>query len=170
MTWTAAANRGLARLQLVARLAWITSGLTSLTLLFLSDYKTGSGGPMFRWLLAMTGQDSFVLGLSAAAFTLFELSVAAAIALMVLRWLVRWRLLASTDPVIGTVVSVRRTGMTVNNCPMMAIQVRVGAPVGPAITTARKLLDLGSIPRKGDRVRVDVSRLDRTCAAYRGPA
>lgn len=170
MAFLRALNQMSAIVQKVSHYAWIISGASMLAFMLLSSYVSDTGGPTFRWLLAWSGEGSWPSAASLGAFTIFVYAVIVAVGLRVFRYVLRRILLLSADPVTGIVVIARQTGMMVNNSPVMAIQVRIDTPTGPLVTTARKLLDLGSIPRPGDRVRLDVSRIDPSCATYRGLA
>ncbi len=74
-----------------------------------------------------------------------------------------------TDPLEGVVVIARQTGMKPDNSPVTASQLRSGAADGPIVTTARKLLDLGSVPRAGRSCPGPVRRPDRRSGRH-GPA
>ena len=170
MTLVGRYNLAVTRVRRVAHVVWVFSLVASLSLMLLSTAVPGTGGPVFHWALVATGQDSLMLALSAAFWFLFEGGVACAIILWVFGFLMRRIALHWTYAATGTVIDTRQTGATVNNRPVMIVRARIDTPSGPVVTVAKKLFDLGSIPRPGDRVRLDISQLDATTAAYRGPA
>lgn len=148
---------------------WITALVVSIALLFVGSAVPGTGGPAFRWALVATGQDSLVFAASAGLWLLFEGTLACAIVLWVFAFVLRRAVLFRTDPMTGVVIDARQTGATVNNRPVIIVRVRIEMQTGPVITTSRKLFDLGSIPRAGDHVWLEVSRLDPSTSAYCGP-
>jgi hypothetical protein len=162
------ANRVLASLQRIANLVCLFSGVMGFLLMLLSIYVTGTGGTPFRWLLAETGQDSWTTALSASALSVFEMSGACALGLLVVRFILRRVLLIGADTGVGVIASIRQTGTTVNQRPVMLLKIRVDTPEGPVIAPVRKLVDLGNIPRPGNRVRLRISRVDPTCVSYQG--
>ena len=149
-------------------IAWMVSGAVSFAFIALSIYVSGKGAPWRRWLLDATGQDSWPVAISAAAFIAFEYSVGGAIVVAVIRFVLRRILLLNADQGVGVLESLRQTGTMVNQRPVMALRVRIDTPNEPVIATIRKLVDLGNMPRPGDRVRLRVSRIDPTCASYQG--
>jgi hypothetical protein len=161
-------NQGLASLQRVVNRAWMWSGALSLGFMLLSMYVTDPGGRVFHWLRQTTGEPSWSLALSAGLFVIFEISIGLAIALAVLRFILRTILLLDAYAGMGVVMAVRQTGASVNGRPVMAVRVSIATPMGPVVATARKLIDLGNIPKPGDNVRLLISRIDPSCVSYKG--
>ncbi len=122
--------------------------------------------PVLRYTEASTWPEAFAF----IAFTLGGGALAAVILLMASRAILRRILLLRSDPATGEVMRLRQTGASVNQSPVMAIWLKVNHAGHPMVVKAIKLIDLGNMPRPGDRVRVAVSRIDPTCVAYLGPA
>jgi hypothetical protein len=156
--------------QRFANVCWSIPLVLSLALLLLSNWVTADGGDTFAWLRKATGEETWTEALSAGLFIAFEFTAAAAIIVTVVRFVLRSLLLLDGHAATGTILSVRQTGGRINQRPIMALRIRVDTPNGPIAVSLSKLIDLGNIPRKGDRAKLWVSRIDPTCIAYHGLA
>ena len=61
-------------------------------------------------------------------------------------------------------IAIGQTGTRVNGRPQMRLQLRLGARE----IVVKALVDLGNMPRPGDRVALLVSRADPSCVRYAG--
>ncbi|SMF98892.1 hypothetical protein [Burkholderia singularis] len=73
----------------------------------------------------------------------------------------------STD---AEVVEISQTGVTLNQVPLMRIVLRVDDRGGQREVTIRQYVDLGNMPRAGERVRVVVDKSDPKRVTYMGLA
>ncbi|PTU67754.1 hypothetical protein HQN78_06330 [Chromobacterium sp. Beijing] len=64
------------------------------------------------------------------------------------------------------VLSIRQTGLLVNQVPMMRLELRVWQDGFSRELTIEQLIDLGNMPRAGERVEVMVDRQDPSRASY----
>lgn len=71
---------------------------------------------------------------------------------------------------MADVLSIGQTGVTLNNVPMMRIELRVHHNGAWWDVTIKQFIDLGNIPRAGERVRVMVDPADNGHVAYVGLA
>lgn len=172
-------NRALTTLRAVVGIIWKLSGILWVGTMLLSLYAHGTGGPAFHWLYTAIVRtfepdpatvDSLVSAISYVAALIFEYSVATALALWVLHSALRYILLLDAYDSVGVVESLRQSGLQINRMPVMAMKIRFDSPGGPIVVRVRKLIDLGNMPRRGERVRLRVSRIDPVCVRYRGPA
>lgn len=68
------------------------------------------------------------------------------------------------------VVNIGQTGVTLNNVPMMRIDLRIHHNGASWDVTIKQFVDLGNIPRIGERVRVMVDPSDNSRVMYMGLA
>ncbi|AOJ07421.1 hypothetical protein [Burkholderia mayonis] len=71
---------------------------------------------------------------------------------------------------IADVVNIGQTGVTLNNVPMMRIDLRIHHNGASWDVTIKQFIDLGNIPRIGERVRVMVDPADNSRVMYMGLA
>ena len=76
----------------------------------------------------------------------------------------RYMLFSSSEEVLAEVISMNRTGTTVNGRP----QVRLGLRLGSRGISLKTLVDVSALPRPGDRVRLLVNRSDPSFVEYAG--
>ena len=126
--------------------------------------------PVPRWAALTNGPDTLLAAVGFDACCVLSFFLGCTLVVAAFRFVIRRIALRDSVPMQGTVVSSRQTGTMVNNRPVMEIRVQVQGRSGPFVTTSRKLLDLGSIPRAGDQIKVDVSRAISGLSVYRGPA
>lgn len=69
---------------------------------------------------------------------------------------------------VAEVRTIRQTGVTVNNVPLMRMVLRIHDRTETRDMTIEQLIDFGNMPRAGERVRVTVDRTDASRVAYRG--
>ncbi|WP_323123575.1 hypothetical protein [Burkholderia alba] len=73
-------------------------------------------------------------------------------------------------PALAEVVEIGQTGVTFNQVPLMRIVLRIQGN-GPSREVAiRQYVDLGNMPRPGERVRVVVDKVDPSRVTYMGLA
>jgi hypothetical protein len=172
-------NRTLEKLRGISGFVWKLSGLLWIAFMLLSIYAHGTGGPAFHWLYVgivrtfnpdMTTVDSLAVAISYVAALIFEYSVAISLGLWILHIVLRYILLLDAYDAVGVIESLRQSGIRVNWTPLMAMQIRFDTSSGPIVVRVRKLVDLGNMPRRGQSVRLRVSRIDPACVSYRGTA
>ncbi|WP_155642181.1 hypothetical protein [Burkholderia cepacia] len=71
---------------------------------------------------------------------------------------------------VAEVVDIAQTGVTLNQVPLMRMVVRISDDHAPRVVTIRQYIDLGNIPREGERVRVVIDRTNPNRATYVGLA
>lgn len=71
---------------------------------------------------------------------------------------------------VADVVNIGQTGVTLNNVPMMRIDLRIHHNGASWDVTIKQFIDLGNIPRIGERVRVMVDPADNSRVMYMGLA
>ncbi|KGR92690.1 hypothetical protein X946_5788 [Burkholderia sp. ABCPW 111] len=71
---------------------------------------------------------------------------------------------------VADVVNIGQTGVTLNNVPMMRVELRVHHNGASWDVTIKQFIDLGNIPRVGERVRVMVDPADNSRVMYMGLA
>nr|WP_193102130.1 hypothetical protein [Burkholderia sp. Z1] len=69
-------------------------------------------------------------------------------------------------PAIADVVEIAQTGVTLNQVPQMRIVLRFYVNGAPREIAIRQFVDLGNMPRAGERVRVIVSKTDPNRVKY----
>ncbi|PCE22913.1 hypothetical protein BWP39_24840 [Paraburkholderia acidicola] len=147
--------------------------------MLLSVYDRSTGGPTFQWLydaIVRTFEpdpatvDSLASAISYVAASIFEYAVATALVLWFLHTVLRYILLRDAYDAVGVIESLRQSGLQINRMPVMSMKIRFDAPGGSIVVRVRKLIDLGNMPRRGERVRLRVSRIDPVCVRYRGPS
>ncbi|KMN78045.1 hypothetical protein VK98_17750 [Chromobacterium sp. LK11] len=69
-------------------------------------------------------------------------------------------------PLKADVLSIRQTGLLVNQVPMMRLELRVWQDGFSRELTIEQLIDLGNMPRAGERVEIMVDRNDPSRASY----
>lgn len=136
--------------------------------MFLSMKVEGTGGPLFAGLLKSTGQESLVLAISFIGFYGMITTAAGWVLSIILAQILSSLLLINAEDAVATVVSLRQTGATVNNMPVMSVTMNIDDGGQRREIRTNKLIDLGNMPRPGDRVRVAVSRVDPSCVRLLG--
>jgi hypothetical protein len=158
--------------RLLARLYVLLIGLAVVmvfVLMGLSLIFKSSGSPAFNRLIHA---DGFFPWPVAAMFALMQLAPAVLIVGLaggVVGAMLRRLVLLRSDAYTAQVVAIRQTGGSVNGKPRMSLTLSASFPSGLKQVTVRPVVDLGSMPRVGDRVRLVVSRVDPTCMSYGGP-
>lgn len=71
---------------------------------------------------------------------------------------------------VADVVNIGQTGVTLNNVPMMRVELRIHHNGASWDVTIKQFIDLGNIPRVGERVRVMVDPADNCRVMYMGLA
>ncbi|WP_419805064.1 hypothetical protein [Terriglobus sp.] len=148
-------------------LAALCTGMASFGLILLSMGVPGPGITLFRSLERATGEAEWTTALAYALMVLTVWLAGAGILLSVIRFVVRPILLWRSYPSEGVVRYVGQTGSSVNNMPVMRLELSVSTPNGPVMATVRKLMDISRIPRMGEVVAVNVSSVDPTCVGLR---
>ena len=67
-------------------------------------------------------------------------------------------------------LSIRQTGLLVNQKPMMRLELKVSRDGFSRELTIEQLIDLGNMPRAGERVEIMVDRQNPARASYLRPA
>lgn len=67
-------------------------------------------------------------------------------------------------------LSIRQTGLLVNQKPMMRLELKVSQDGFSRELTIEQLIDLGNMPRAGERVEIMVDRQNPARASYLRPA
>ncbi|KMN30914.1 hypothetical protein VI26_20425 [Chromobacterium sp. LK1] len=67
-------------------------------------------------------------------------------------------------------LSIRQTGLLVNQKPMMRLELKVSQDGFNRELTIEQLIDLGNMPRAGERVEIMVDRQNPARASYLRPA
>lgn len=70
-------------------------------------------------------------------------------------------------PAIADVVEIAQTGVTLNQVPQMRMVLRIHGTDARREVRIRQYVDLGNMPRVGERVRVVVDKADPTRVTYR---
>lgn len=136
--------------------------------MFLSLKVEATGGELFAGLRKMTGQSTLPLAISFLGFQGTIFTAGAWIGCIILGKVLSSILLIDAQSTVATVTGLRQTGASVNNMPVMAITMAVDSGGQSRSVSTNKLMDLGAMPRPGDRVRIAVSRFDPTCVRYLG--
>ncbi|KVN21667.1 hypothetical protein WJ63_21715 [Burkholderia pyrrocinia] len=69
-------------------------------------------------------------------------------------------------PAIADVVEIAQTGVTLNQVPQMRIVLRFYANGEPREIAIRQFVDLGNMPRAGERVKVIIDKTDPKRVRY----